>query len=184
MSTQQTDGGLTNVHTDEHGQCLTPERSASRTNVVGGSVGGAASPDGVQAAAPPRQAQLEAPPEEGQAPVPLGQAQPPAPSVTSAQLPSPSGGLEGDTDMDDAEEPYKPSDSDRRCMIADILSATDDPNTIRRAWEKNIPENCNINYKQLMAILHPDKVPTSEKADAEKAFQSENLLRINVELSG
>ncbi|KAJ5346212.1 hypothetical protein N7452_004216 [Penicillium brevicompactum] len=158
MSTQQSNGGFSNVHADEHG-----------------SVGGPASLDGAQTAVPPRQAQLEAPPEEGQASVPLGQAQPPVPSVASEQLPSPSGGLEGDTDMYDAEEPYKPSDSDRRCMIANILSAPDDPNTIRRAWEKNIPENCNINYKQLMALLHPDKFPTSEKADAEKAFQSENL---------
>lgn len=59
-------------------------------------------------------------------------------------------------------------------MITDILSAPDDPNTIRHAWERYIPDNYNLNYKQLMAILHPDRVPTSDKADAEKAFQSEN----------
>jgi hypothetical protein len=192
MSTLQSNGGVSNAHADEHGQCLTPERSTSGANVAEGSAGGPASLEPSQAAVPPGQAQLESPPEKGHASVnpgyaqlpvppeeaqpavPPGQAQPPAPSATSDQVSSLSGGLTGDVDMYDVGEPYKPSDSDRRCMITDILSAPDDPNTIRHAWERNIPDNCNLSYKQLMAILHPDRVPTSDKADAQKAFQSEN----------
>ncbi|KAJ5940470.1 hypothetical protein N7516_000638 [Penicillium verrucosum] len=136
-----------------------------------------------QATVPPGQAQLEAPPEKGHASIdpggnPAGGSTRAGPATRSFgdKRPSifPIGGLTGDIDIYDIGEPYKPSDSDRRCMITDILSAPDDPNTIRHAWERNIPDNCNLNYKQLMAILHPDRVPTSDKADAEKAFQSEN----------
>ncbi|KAJ5158228.1 uncharacterized protein N7500_007879 [Penicillium coprophilum] len=139
MSTEQSNGGFSNAHADEHG-----------------SAGDPASPDAALAAVPPRQAQIEAPPEKEQA---------------SRSIIFPVGGLTGHTDMYDAGELYKPSDSDRRFMITDILRAPDDPNTIQRAWEKNIPDSCNLNYKQLMAILHPGRVPTSDKADAEKAFQ-------------
>ncbi|KAJ5465949.1 hypothetical protein N7530_009736 [Penicillium desertorum] len=172
MSTQQSNGGVSNAHADEHGSAggsasLEPSQAA----VPPGQAQLEASPEKGHTSVNPRQAQLPAPPEEAQAAVPPGQAQLPAPSASSEQLSSLSEGLTGDTDMYDAGAPYKPSDSDRRCMITDILSAPDDPNKIQRAWEKNIPDNCNLNYKQLMAILHPDRVPTSDKADAQKAFQ-------------
>lgn len=190
MSMQQSEGGLSNAHADEHGECLTPGRCTSESNLTGGSAGGPASvaadqsavppvqaqlpapPEEAQAAVPPGQAQLAAPPLEAQAAVPPGQAQPPPGSVTNA---SPSEGLTGDIDMPDEREPKKLSDSNLQNMIRDILNAPpNDPNAIRRAWEKNIPDDCNLNFKHLMAVLHPDKFAASDKAEAETAFSSEN----------
>lgn len=82
----------------------------------------------------------------------------------------------GDTNMNDADATRRHlNDTERQKVIEAILNAPDNnASLIKQAWEKNIPDDCDINYRVLLVNLHPDKfrIP-EEKAKAQEAFQSE-----------
>jgi hypothetical protein len=85
--------------------------------------------------------------------------------------------------MTDAGGSNKISISDRQRLIQDVISVPRDATAIMRACAQNIPDNCDINYKQLKVILHPDRfVSPADKPSADEAFKSKAHKRLDSEV--
>ncbi|OGE49514.1 hypothetical protein PENARI_c021G04569 [Penicillium arizonense] len=155
MSTEQTamqesGGGLKSPQANPQGQLAAPEPSTTQTSDVQESAGSPATT-------------------QGSASVVAAQASAPSPPEQST---STSGSVQGDIDMTDAGGPDNISISDRQRLIQDIISVPRDATAIMRACAQNIPDNCDINYKQLKVILHPDRfVSPADKPIADEAFK-------------
>jgi hypothetical protein len=76
---------------------------------------------------------------------------------------------------EDADMSHNLGHEDALKIIDAITSAPDDPDQIKAAWEKNLPDGAAISFKQLQFALHPDKFQQpQEKEQAQKAFQSKS----------
>lgn len=74
--------------------------------------------------------------------------------------------VESDVDEMDWEIPY----DQKLQIIRSVSNAPEDPKSFHKTLSNCLPFAAN--YKQLMAIFHPDKFGQDDKEEAQKAFQS------------